>query len=419
MLIGAIVGLALVVTFSAGIGVGRLVTLPGAPAGTTSNPASGPAASSPTEFGMIKEAWDTIHQQYVAKDELDDQELIHGAIEGMTDAVGDTGHTDFMTPQEREERNDALSGSYVGIGVRIDETEDGLPRIVAVFKGSPAEKAGLRSDDVIVAVDGETTVGRSIDEVADLVRGEAGTTVELTIRHSDATEQTLSIVRADVPIEPVTWAVVPGSKTALIRLEQFSAGAADDMVQALKDARAAGAERIVLDLRGNPGGYVNEAVGVASQFLSSGIVYIERNADDERTEHPVSPDGVATDLPLVVVVDGTTASSSEIVSGALQDAKRAKVVGETTFGTGTVLGEFTLSDGSALRIGTVEWLTPEGRRIWHEGIAPDVPVTLPEGVVPLSPDDVRELTPAEVKSMQDAQLAKALEIVATEAVAGD
>ena len=114
------------------------------------------------------------------------------------------------------------------------------------------------------------------------------------------------------------------------------------------------------------------------------------------TEHPVSPDGVATDLPLVVVVDGTTASSSEIVSGALQDAGRAKIVGETTFGTGTVLGEFTLSDGSALRIGTVEWLTPEGRRIWHEGIAPDVPVTLPDGVVPLTPDDVRELTPAEV-----------------------
>ena len=317
------------------------------------------------------------------------------------------------------QRNDALSGSYVGIGVRIDETEDGLPRIVSVFKGSPAETAGLRSDDVIVAVDGQATAGRSIDEVADWVRGEAGTTVEVTIRKGDGTEQTLSIVRADVPIEPVTWAIVPGSKTAVVRLEQFSAGAADDMVGALKDARAAGADRIVLDLRGNPGGYVNEAVGVASQFLSSGIVYIERNADGDRTEHPVSPDGVATDLPLVVVVDGTTASSSEIVSGALQDAGRAKVVGETTFGTGTVLGEFDLTDGSALRIGTVEWLTPQGRRIWHEGIAPDVPVSLPDGVVPLTPDDVRRLTPAEVKAMEDTELAKALEIVATEAVASD
>ena len=137
------------------------------------------------------------------------------------------------------------------------------------------------------------------------------------------------------------------------------------------------------------------------------------------TEHQVSPDGVATDLPVVVVVDGTTASSSEIVSGALQDAGRAKIVGETTFGTGTVLGEYTLSDGSALRIGTVEWLTPEGRRIWHEGIAPDVPVALPDGVVPLTPDDVRDLTPAEVDGTQDAQLAKALEAVTTESVASD
>ncbi|MDF2736114.1 MAG: carboxyl-terminal protease, partial [Chloroflexota bacterium] len=419
VLIGAIVGLALVVTFSAGIGVGRLVTPLGAATGTTSNPASGPAASAPTEFGLIKEAWDTIHQQYVARDELDDKELIYGAIEGMTEAVGDTGHTDFMTAEEREERNDALSGSYVGIGVRINETDEGLPQVTSVFPGSPAEAAGLKPDDVIVAVDGRTTVEHSIDEVAGWVRGEAGTTVEVTIRRTDGSEKTVSIVRADVPIEPVTWALVPGSRTALIRLEQFSAGAADDMVKALKDARAAGADRIVLDLRGNPGGYVNEAVGVASQFLSSGLVYIERNADGDREEHSVSPDGVATDLPIVVVVDGTTASSSEIVSGALQDAGRAQVVGETTFGTGTVLGEYTLSDGSALRIGTVEWLTPEGRRIWHEGIAPDVPIALPDGVVPLTPDDVRDLTPAEIDGTQDAQLSKALDAVATESIASD
>jgi carboxyl-terminal processing protease len=406
VLIGAIVALALVATFSAGIGVGRLVFLPTDGPGTIPNPASGPAASAPTQFGLIKEAWDTIHQQYVAKDELNDQQLIYGAIDGMTQAVGDTGHTDFMTPAERQQRDDALSGSYVGIGVRIDETPEGLPRVVAVFKGSPAEKAGLKDDDVIIAVNGQKTAGVTIDQVAGWVRGEAGTTVELTIRPvSGTTERKVSIVRADVPIEPVSWTLVPGSKTALIRLEQFSSGAADDMVKALSDAREAGADRIVLDLRGNPGGYVNEAVGIASQFLSSGVVYIERNAAG----------GVAIDLPLTVIVDGDTASSSEIVSGALQDAGRAKVVGETTYGTGTVLGEFVLSDGSALRIGTVEWLTPEGRRIWHEGIAPDVPVKMPDGVEALTPDDVRRLTAAEVTKVKDTQLAKALEVVASQA----
>jgi carboxyl-terminal processing protease len=415
--VGAVVALALVVTFTAGIGVGRLVVPTGAPDGTTPNPASS-ASLKPTEFGLIREAWDTIHQQFVGRDELDDRELIYGAIEGLTDAVGDTGHTDFMTPEERKARNDSLSGSYVGIGVRIEPDDDGRPRIIGVFDGSPAEKAGLVPDDVIVEVDGRPTVDASIDVVAGWVRGEAGTTVEVTVRRgADGPERTVSIVRADVPIQPVSWTLVPGSTTALIRLDQFTNGAADDMVVALKAARTAGATRLILDMRRNPGGYVGEAVGVASQFLSEGIVYIERNAADERTEHPVSPGGVAIDLPLVVVVDGNSASSAEIVSGALQDAGRAKVVGETTFGTGTVLGEFDLSDGSALRVGTVEWLTPDGRRIWHEGIAPDVPIALPDGVEPLSPDDVARLTAATVDSMTDTQLAKALEVVATERIA--
>jgi carboxyl-terminal processing protease len=413
-IIGAVVALALVVTFTAGIGVGRLVAPNGAIGGTTPNPG---ASGKPTEFGLIKEAWDTLHEQFVGRDELDDRSLIYGAIDGMTDAVGDTGHTDFMTPEERRQRNDSLSGSYVGIGVRIEPDEAGLPKIIGVFDGSPAEKAGIVPDDVIVAVDDKRTEDASIDEVAGWVRGESGTTVELTVRRGDGPERTVSIVRADVPVQPVSWTIVPGTTTALFRLEQFSSGAADEMVSTLKAARAAGADRVVLDMRGNPGGYVNEAVGVASQFLTKGLVYVERNAQGQTTDHAVSPGGVATDIPLVVVVDGNTASSAEIVSGALQDAGRAKVVGETTFGTGTVLGEFDLSDGSALRVGTVEWLTPSGRRIWHEGIAPDVPAALPSDVQPLSPEDVGRLTAAAVGRIDDSQLAKALEIVSSEQVA--
>ncbi|MEX1172563.1 MAG: S41 family peptidase [Chloroflexota bacterium] len=419
MLLRPVIALALVVAFSVGIGIGGV--LGGATGGTataTADPTTGPAASAPTEFGLIREAWDTIHQQYVARGELDDRALIYGAIDGMTDAVGDTGHTDFMTPEERADRNDALSGSYVGIGVRIDPNDAGLPRIVGVFPDSPAKAAGLLVGDVIVAVDGRSTVDQTIDQVATWVRGEAGTTVTITVR-ADGTgpERTMDIVRADVPIQPVSWVLVPGTTAALIRLEQFSSGAADDIVRALTDARAAGADRIVLDLRGNPGGYVNEAVGIASQFLRTGVVYVERDADGNEKPNEVSPGGVATDLPLVVIVDASTASSSEIVSGALQDAGRATIVGETTYGTGTVLGEFALSDGSALRIGTVEWLTPSGRRIWHEGIAPDVPVALAEGTSPLLPDDLRGMRPDQVATMDDAPLARALELVARESVA--
>jgi carboxyl-terminal processing protease len=257
-----------------------------------------------------------------------------------------------------------------------------------------------------------------MDQVAAWVRGEAGTTVEVTVRHgTDGPERTVKIVRADVPIRPVSWTLVPGTRTALLFLEQFSNGAADEVVKTLKAAREAGAQRIVLDLRGNPGGYVNEAVGVASQFLTTGTVYIERDASGHTTEHPVSAGGVATELPLVVLVDGNTASSAEIVAGALQDAGRARIVGETTFGTGTVLGEFDLSDGSALRVGTTEWLTPKGRQIWHQGIAPDDPVAMPQGQVLLTPEEVAKLSPDAAKDPHDAQLAKALEIVATEATA--
>jgi carboxyl-terminal processing protease len=222
--------------------------------------------------------------------------------------------------------------------------------------------------------------------------------------------------RADVAIVPITWTMVPGTKTALIRLEQFSHGAAPGVTDALKEAKAAGADRIILDLRGNPGGYVNEAEGVASQFVKDGNVFIERDAAGNETIHAVSPGGVATDLPLVVLVDAGTASSSEIVSGALQDHARGLIVGVKTYGTGTVLGQFPLSDGSALRIGTVEWLTPNGRQIWHQGITPDVVVERASDVAPVTPDEVHAMTPAEVAAIKDPQLAKALELVKTEGV---
>ena len=408
----AVIGLALALTFSVGIGVGRLVpSVEGGADTTTPNPTGHPTSAQ--ELALIGQAWDILHDQYVGKDQLDDQSLAYGAIRGLTDAVGDTGHTSFLTPQERAARADELSGSYVGIGVRIDTASDGLPVIDEVFKGSPAETAGLKAGDEMTEVDGKVTSGHDLDEVAGWVRGEAGTTVRIEVRSGPkGTEREVSIVRAAVAEVVVSWTMVPGSKTAFLRLEQFSNGAADDVKAALGEIKAAGANRLILDLRGNPGGYVNEAVGVASQFLSSGDVYIERDAAGHETHHPVSPGGVATDLPLVVLVDGGTASSAEIVSGALQDAGRAQIVGVKTYGTGTVLGEFPLADGSALRVGTVEWLTPKGRRIWHEGIVPDVIVDRAADVAPLGPDDVQSMTAAQIAALTDPQLARALTVAA-------
>ena len=401
----------LVVAFGLGVGLGRLE--PGTP---TADPGASPGASpaSAAELSLINEAWDTIHREYVDRASLDDRALAYAAIDGMAEAVGDTGHTSFLTPEELKARRDELSGSYVGIGVRIDPADDGRPLIVGVFDGSPAAAAGLRVGDVIETVDGRSTTGQDLDTVASWIRGEAGTAVTITVRAGvTGPSREYVLTRADVAVTAVTWAMVPGTRTALLRLDSFASGSADEVVAALKAIDAEGADRLVFDLRGNPGGYVNEAVGIASQFLASGDVYVERDADGKETRHAVSGDGVALDLPLVVLVDGGTASSAEIVSGALQDAGRATIVGVTTFGTGTVLGEFGLKDGSALRIGTVEWLTPSGRRIWHAGITPDDTVDRATDIAPITPDAIRDLSPAEVDAIDDPQLARALSLVAS------
>jgi carboxyl-terminal processing protease len=411
---GPATGLLIAAVFVAGVGVGRFVPVAndvGSPAASP-DAAAGPTGGAVDDFGLVREAWDLLHEKYVGRDTLDDRDLAYGAIDGLTEAVGDTGHTDFMTPEERASRNDALSGSYVGIGIQLDATDAGEPLIVTVFHDSPADKAGLRTGDIILEVNGVPAVDTSTSDVVERIRGEAGTEVELTVRAGEnGPPRTLTIVRGEVAIDAVSSTIVPGTTTGLLRIEQFSNGAADDVRTALEQLRKDGADRLVLDVRGNPGGYVGEAVGIASQFLGSGTVYVERDAAGKEKATPVSPDGAWTDLPLIVLVDEGSASSSEIVAGALQDNDRAQVVGATTFGTGTVLGEFALEDGSALRIGTVEWLTPDGRRIWHEGIEPDVPVARAAETLPTLPDDLRDIAATRVKTVADAQLDRALELI--------
>jgi carboxyl-terminal processing protease len=197
----------------------------------------------------------------------------------------------------------------------------------------------------------------------------------------------------------------------MIRLEQFATGATDAIKKDIQDAKAAGATSIILDLRSNPGGFVSEAVGVASQFVGDGVVYQAFEKDGTSKDAQVQPGGLATDIPLVVLADGNTASSAEIVTGAIQDAKRGEVVGEKTFGTGTVLGRFDLADGSSLRIGVERWLTRNGRPIWHEGLDPDVKVDVPQDTELLVPDTLRGMTAAELAKSADAQVKKAVELL--------
>jgi carboxyl-terminal processing protease len=292
-------------------------------------------------------------------------------------------------------------------------TQPAIPRLsqsTAIGAGSPAQAAGLRSQDEIIAVNGQSVENVSVDSVASLIRGEAGTKVTLTILHSGSgSPQDITITRAVVTVPAVAWHMVPGTSDAMVSITQFSDKSSQQVKTALQAALAAGAKGIVLDLREDPGGLVDEAVATASQFLASGTVYVRQTADGTQIKVPVTGGGVATQTPLVVLIDYGTASSAEIVAGALQDAGRAKVVGVRSFGTGTVLNTFMLPDGSALRLAVEEWLTPLGRHIFPDGITPDVKVDLPAGASQLTPDALGDLTAAQVTSSGDAQLLAALQ----------
>ena len=414
---GTFVALALaaILLFGTGSLFGRL-SAPESGAGPTASATSsaapdasaGPAASAgvPT-WSLLDQAYELLRTNYVDPSGLDPATLLQGAIRGLMDAVNDTGHTGYLTAAEVKARDQSLSGTFVGIGAVLD-LRNNAATVVRVIPDSPAEKAGLRAGEVILRVDGASVAGQTVEQIVVKVRGPEGTSVTLGLQDIDGSERSLTIVRAKLNLPLVSWSLAPGSKDAVIRLESFSTGAAKALVGAITAARAKGAAGIVLDLRANPGGYVNEAVDVASQFLGSGVVYVSQDRSGKQVPHEVAGGGVATNIPLVVLVDGQTASSAEIVTGAIQDAGRATVVGETTYGTGTVVGTFPLADGSAVTIGTERWLTPKGRAIWREGLTPDQTVALAQGVNFLVPDDFAALGAGGIAGTQDAQLKAAL-----------
>lgn len=335
------------------------------------------AAEQPTEFGVFWEAWDVVVAHFVDRDKIDFKRMTYGAIQGMLDSLGDQGHTSFFSPEVARQENSALEGSFEGIGAYVD-AEGEQVKIIAPIRGSPAEEAGLLAGDIVLKVDGVEITGMPQWDVIARVRGPAGTTVTLTVIHPGESEPVeIEIVRARINVDSVAWARVPESDIAYIQITQFAADTGDELRTALQEIRAE--ERpitgIVLDLRNNPGGLLNQALRVGSQFLPEGAIILnERNADGRITNYKSLGRGLARDLPMVVLINEGSASASEILSGALQDHERAKLVGMTTVGTGTVLVPFTLSDGSMIRLGVTNWLTPDMRLIKNQGIEPDVMV---------------------------------------------
>mgnify|MGYP001577852558 CR=1 FL=1 len=363
------------------------------------------------DLQLMTEVWDVIQKNYVDHAAAQPQKLTYGAISGMVDALGDTGHSRFLSPEMVKAEHNMTQGQFEGIGVEVQPKDDHLV-VVAPIDGTPAQKAGLRPGDIILKVNGEDISGLPLEQAIGRILGPAGTSVMLTIASPDSGEtREVTLTRARIALHNVTWTQLPGTTIAHVRVAAFSQGVSKELAQALKDIRQQGMTGVILDLRNDPGGLLDEAIGVSSQFLGNGNVLLEKNVEGEVKPVPIKSGGVATDMPLVVLINGGTASAAEITAGALQDAHRAQLVGETTFGTGTVLNEFSLSDGSALLLATEEWLTPAGRVIWHRGISPDVQVGLAQTVTPLTPEAEKEMTPTQWRDAHDDQLQRALDLL--------
>ena len=358
-------------------------------------------------LALYAEALDTVRDDYVDQQALDPEKQTYGAIEGMLDTLGDKGHTRFLTPEERAQNEEGLSGTYVGIGVQLEAEGDEVV-VATPIEGSPADRAGIRSGDVLMAVNGESVRGEDISEIVERVKGPEGTAVRLTVLRGEE-ERKFDLERAEIKSPVVSWALIEGTDVAHVFLSSFSDESARELRGAFEEARSAGARRFVLDLRNNPGGRLDQAVEMAGYFLEPGsVAYVRKEASDGREEVEVEGEPGLTDAPLAVLINEGSASSSEILAGALRDNGRATAIGETTFGTGTVLSEFVLRDGSSILLGVAEWLTPKGDFIRETGIAPDVEVKLGEGAEPLAPQEVHNLSREEALA-RDAQLRRAFE----------
>ncbi len=386
ILLGLLLGiLTACVVFAAGLAVGAGVPALGTwlgrePSLWSQSPGqqtAGQASSTQDElFQPFWQAWDIVHQKYVDQP-VDDTQLMQGAIRGMIDSLGDE-HSSYMDPDEYLQANLPLDGSYEGIGAWVD-TEGEWLTIVSPMPGSPAERVGLQPGDEVIAVDGEDVTGQDPSLVVRSVLGPAGSTVHLTIQREGAEAPLeFDVERERIEIPSLETDTLEGG-IGYLHLFTFGEQTADDVRGALRDLLAQNPRGLIFDLRGNGGGLLSTAVDVASEFIGDGVILTEQYGDGREQVYEAQGGGLATDIPLVVLIDGGSASASEIVAGAIQDRGRGQLVGETSFGKGSVQEWIPIGDNAgAVRVTVARWLTPDGRQIGDVGLTPDVEVALTE-----------------------------------------
>lgn len=350
------------------------------------------------DFGLFWQAWDKLKSTHIYGKDFNDQQMVYGAIKGMVDSAGDP-NTNFFDPEETKKFNDDIGGAFGGIGAELNEKDHQII-IVSPLKNTPAERIGLKPADIILRVDKTDLSGTTVNDAVKLIRGEPGTAVKLLVdREGFDKPREFEIIREIINV-PTVDIKIDENKIALLTLYNFNQNTPSALYEALVKIYMDKAVAIVLDLRNNPGGYLDVATNAAGWFLERGSpVVTEKMATGENEILKTSGSGAFKDLPMVVIINKGSASASEILAGALRDGRGIKLVGETSFGKGTVQQLEPLKDGSSMKITIAEWVTPNGTIIQDNGLKPDFEV---------------ELTEDDFKNKLDPQLDKAIELIKEE-----
>lgn len=355
--------------------------------------------SKDVDFDLFWDVWKRVKQGYITKN-TEDKKLFYGALSGMVSALEDP-YSVFLEPDTAKKFDETLSGTFEGIGAEIGMKKNQL-LIMSILPDTPAERGGLRSGDAILTIDKKDTTGMTIDFAVSIIRGKGGTPVVLKIYRTDELKpRDITIIRDKIIVHSVTWKVLPESHIGYIKLAHFNQDTESGFKDAVRDLMSKQVSGIILDMRNNPGGFLDTAIQVSGYWVDGQTVVIEKYDEQNKDEYKSRTRASLRNMPTVVLVNEGSASAAEIVAGALQDYKKAVLVGVKTFGKGSVQDLQRLKDGSAIKLTIAKWLTPNGRSINEEGIKPDIEVVMTE---------------KDYTDNKDPQLDKAIEEVKNQAI---
>src|SRR3989338_2330667 len=354
------------------------------------------------DFALFWEVWDTLHEKYVNPSKLDKQEMLYGAIEGMVKNVGDP-YTVFFEPVISQKFKEEISGTFGGVGIEIGKRND-FVTVIAPIKDSPAYTAGIKAGDKILKVDTKPITDLSIEEVVSMIRGKKGTKVVLTVSSNGDTKD-IELTRDTIKIPSLEWELLEGN-VAYMQIHTFNQNVDSEFEKASREVLKSSATKLIIDLRNNPGGLLDSAINLAGWFLEyNQVVTMEEFKDGTRQEFKSQGSGALKIYPTIILLNGGSASASEILAGALHDNRSIKIIGEKSFGKGSVQELANYSDGSSLKVTIAKWLTPAGISISEKGIDADVEIKFKE-------EDLKEEGKIEIGTPgKDAQLDKAIEII--------